>query len=511
MAGSSKEEGFDHKYPTWNGEWGLWNDYVLRCELKADGMREEDRELLGPRLASNLTAKAFDLIIDIDREKLRQKDGYQYFLKYLEGTRGKEKIDLLGDAFTDFFLKKDTYRKDGEELADYEPRFRALVRRLEKALKESGATGTLHSEVLGWYLLNCYMKKDPSDIANVRGRSESYKLKDVLASLQKMWSGGGLAAKDQERKKRKETSGQTMLADVNETEEIYFENQEMEEDKTDESAELEDVKTWYQESLAALVEEPDDMEVYVNFKDARKALDAARTSRGFYPVTGPGQRGKGFVGKGKGHGKGKTDFAEKTCVRCGKRGHIAGVCPQKPGNRGSGDGGRINYVKGATGDDDERVCVISSQTTYRDEVQVNDDEKIWNSHEKASQTLDGFAIVDSGASDNVIDVNTLQELMAIYDDYGFDSAEEFDVDRSLHKQFVYGSDHTSAALGVVHFSAGLLGKFVDITAHVVEGNTPLLLSARFLAEQKCRVDFRTGETVFGKISDDTTQGGDLPE
>jgi hypothetical protein len=168
-------------------------------------------------------------------------------------------------------------------------------------------------------------------------------------------------------------------------------------------------------------------------------------------------------------------------------------------------------VKGATGDDDERVCVISSQTTYRDEVQVNDDEKIWNSHEKASQTLDGFAIVDSGASDNVIDVNTLQELMAIYDDYGFDSAEEFDVDRSLHKQFVYGSDHTSAALGVVHFSAGLLGKFVDITAHVVEGNTPLLLSARFLAEQKCRVDFRTGETVFGKISDDTTQGGDLPE
>ena len=203
----------DFKYPTWDGDWNKWTDYQLRVELRADGLKEEDQKLLGPRLASNLTGKAFDSLAEIDREKLRQPDGWQYFLKFLEKTRGREKVDLLGDAFNEFFVRKEVYRKDGEEFSEYEPRFRSLTRRLEKALKESGSEGKLPTEVLGWFLLNCYMRMDPSDIANVRGRSESYKLEHVVASLQKMWSGGGLAAKDQEMRRRRKDGGQALLVD----------------------------------------------------------------------------------------------------------------------------------------------------------------------------------------------------------------------------------------------------------------------------------------------------------
>ena len=95
--------------------------------LKADGTKEEDLLLLTPRLAANLTGRAFDAIAEIDRSKLKHKEGFMYLLEYREKSRGKEKVDILGDAFQEFFVKRDCYRKDGEEMADYEPRFRALT------------------------------------------------------------------------------------------------------------------------------------------------------------------------------------------------------------------------------------------------------------------------------------------------------------------------------------------------------------------------------------------------
>lgn len=222
-SGGNTGDGVDFKYPTWDGTWDKWQEYQLRVELRANGMKEEERALLGPRLAPNLTGRAFDSIAECDREKLRKQEGWRYLLQHLEKSRGKEKVDLLGDVFTDFFVRKDVYRKEGEELVDYEPRFRQLIRRLEKALRESGAEGKIPSEVFGWYLLNCCMRMDPSDVANVRGRAESYKLEHVLHALQRMWSGGGLAAKDQDMKSRKEmTSGQAMMI-----EEVTHEDQNM--------------------------------------------------------------------------------------------------------------------------------------------------------------------------------------------------------------------------------------------------------------------------------------------
>ena len=162
-------------------------------------MKQEELPFLGPRLASNLSGRAFDAISDVDRENCAKKrDGntWKYLLEFLAKTRGKEKVGVLGGAFNEFFVKRDIYRKDGEEFVDYEPRFKMLIRKLEKALKESGSQGQIPSELFGWYLLNCYMRMEPSDVANLRGRAESYKLDHVMASLPKMWSGGGLAAKD---------------------------------------------------------------------------------------------------------------------------------------------------------------------------------------------------------------------------------------------------------------------------------------------------------------------------
>ena len=228
-------------------------------------------------------------------------------------------------------------------MADYEARFKSLQRKLEKALKESGASGTIPSEVYGWYLLNCYMRMDPSDIANVRAHAETYKLEDIMSALHRMWSGGGLAAKDQERKKRKETSGQAMHVESPVLDKVSYGVEEEEvvhvnpEGDGDEESEL---ATWFQESLEAFIDEPEDAEVLANFRDARRALSEAKTARGFYPVRNP--NGRGFMpgGKGKSKGKGRgfssgdyeNNYANKVCVRCGKLGHVARMSSKTKGS-----------------------------------------------------------------------------------------------------------------------------------------------------------------------------------
>ena len=61
----------------------------------------------------------------------------------------------------------------------------------------------------------------------------------------------------------------------------------------------------------------------------------------------------------------------------------------------------------------------------------------------------------------------------------FDPSEEIEVDRRIHKQLNYGNNMTSAGLGLSHMNAGIMGKEVEVQAHIVEGATPFL-SAKFL-------------------------------
>ena len=146
------QDPIDWKYPYWDGDWLTFQDYALRVELKADATKPEELEQLGPRLAGNLVGKAFESIVDISRPDLKTKTGWKFLLQHLEKKRGKEKVDILGDSFTDFFIRKDAQRRDGEELSDYALRFTSLVRKLDRALKESGAEGKIPQELYGWFL-----------------------------------------------------------------------------------------------------------------------------------------------------------------------------------------------------------------------------------------------------------------------------------------------------------------------------------------------------------------------
>ena len=111
----------------------------------------------------------------------------------------------------------------------------------------------------------------------------------------------------------------------------------------------------------------------------------------------------------------------------------------------------------------------------------------------------GIAVVESGTSDNVIGVDTLQDLTNLYEEMGFNISDEFEINRT--KTFIYGGDHSSQAIGLAHLSVGILGTEIVLNVQIVDGGTPLLLSAKFLYDAKAKIDFRTGEASFGNISD----------
>ena len=96
--------------------------------------------------------------------------------------------------FRKFFLRREAYGKDGEEINDYETRFK----KMEKAITETNSEAQMPQEVYGRFLLNIYMRMGPSDTANVRGRITSYKLRDVMEVRRATWSGGGSACRDAE-------------------------------------------------------------------------------------------------------------------------------------------------------------------------------------------------------------------------------------------------------------------------------------------------------------------------
>ena len=101
-----------------------------------------------------LTGRAWEACVEVDREKLKKEKGYEYLLEYLRTKRGKEQVDLLGDALEKYFSSGESHRRDGKNMADFEMRHAALIRDIAKAMKEVGATERISTEIFGWFVIN---------------------------------------------------------------------------------------------------------------------------------------------------------------------------------------------------------------------------------------------------------------------------------------------------------------------------------------------------------------------
>ena len=471
------------KLPTWNGDWKTYSDFKLACFLELDGLKDDEQITLAPRLARNLTGKAWEACLDIDREKLREKKGLEYLLEFLKKKRGKQQVDVLGEAFEKYFQSADVIRHDKENLNDYEQRLQVYFRDIQRALSEIGATEKVPSEIYGWFLLNKHIRLEPSDVATLKSQSSSYKLEDVMTALRKMWGGESLVQKDQERK-RSSAAGRA-----------YFGNEEGDEDEADQSVwwaddedsseddEAADNEVWFEEATEALQANPTDESVLANFqeakrafdKDARKALDQSRVNRGFYP----GTKGKAKCPEKGNSGKKNEEFNGQ-CMRCGKWGHRAQNCPQGPKAKGKGKGTGVGFVFSSWSWTATETPLTSGSRTATEAPLTSEESVFAIASEGMSK-----AIMDCGASESIVGAWTLQRLHDELAELGFSPSDEIKLDNQIRKNFIFGNNASSQALGQAQVNVGIHGTEQSLEAHVI--------------------DFKTGQAVFTKISKDVVQ------
>ena len=414
-------------------------------------------------------------------------------LTYLKQKRGKQQVDILGEAFEKYFQSSEVVRQDKENLNDYEQRLQVYLRDIDRALKElGGADQRVPSEIYGWFLLNKHIRLEHSDVATLKSQTATYKLEDVLKALRKMWGGDSLILKDQERKRNHHATKTYLVEDDDDDDDgdqtVWWNEHDGDDDQGPDA----ETEIWFEEALEALQEEPTDETVLANFqeakkafyKDARKALDQSRVNRGFYPQT----KGKAKDGH-RGRGDSKPSEFNGNCMRCGKWGHKAQFCPQAPKKgKGKGTGVGFVYTTWSVPEKDESTTDDSS-----DQVFMNLSEPV------------AKAIMDCGASESIVGAWTLQGIHEELNQLGFDPDAEINLDTTLRKNFVFGNNESSLALGQATMNVGIHGTEQPLQAHVVEGQTPLLLSSKWLYDQEAIIDFKKAQALLPKISSEVIQ------
>ena len=109
---------------------------------------------------------------------------------------------------------------------------------------------------------------------------------------------------------------------------------------------------------------------------------------------------------------------------------------------------------------------------------------------------DTKAILDCGASESIVGAHTLQDIGDSLNDLGFKADDEIRLNTSQRKTFIYGNNASSQSLGAARVTTGIHGREHGLDVHVVEGGTPMLLSSKWLWEQKAVVDFGLGQAYM---------------
>ncbi|CAL1141395.1 unnamed protein product, partial [Cladocopium goreaui] len=525
------------KLPTWSGDWLQWPDYKLSVELEADATSKDDLSRLAPKLVRNLTGKAWETAVGLEREKLKSEDGVNYLLSYLEEKRGRQKVDVLGDALGVYFQKSEIVRKDGEVWNDFEARHAAKVRDINKALVAVGAKGDTPSEIWGWFLLHQFVRLEPSDVATVKSFAKNYQLDEVCRAMRQLWGGDSLALRDQERKKAK-NNVKVLMNEPNTPDDngIWLGSPDLdgEEVNHEDDPDLteDEISVLFDEACEALHEDPTNPVVLANFQEmkklkyteARKALDRSRTARGFFPNSTRSSTSMNSRTR-------KPPPFDGLCMRCGKHGHKARDCLQKaaPSNSrrepAAGKIGFVGYLQDANQalvNDADTIMDTESAMVFEEDLDFLYQEShpihVAVACEKGAENSEGpgfigstqettrdKAIIDCGASESIVGANMLQDFCDTLHELGFDPKSEVTVDRQVKKSFIFGNNETSSSLGLAKVNTGMCGTEQSVDLHVVEGSTPFLLSSKWLWEQEATINFKTGKALFPKLSDNQVQ------
>ena len=266
------------------------------------------------------------------------------------------------------------------------------------------------------------------------------------------------------------------------------------------------------------------------FKEARQLTKAKGLSRGFYPMSSFGNKGKSSKGK-KGFGKGskgkpsvlaaqrpesKGGSGQKPgepgytgCFICGSPDHDFRNCPkrgQRPAGQPGGSKGSY-YATAFMIDEGTLPQAILANDSQVPEVPVlvaqDEDDAMIGVQESVLGTLQkmypGFAVLDTGATETVASLEAIDEVMRRRREKY--PNEQVLVHPERHRAFRFGNGQSRTAESYVEIPQLLDGKEVRLGVHTLDvPEVPVLVSIQTMRKLGAVISTAGDFVVFEKVN-----------
>ena len=221
-------------------------------------------------------------------------------------------------------------------------------------------------------------------------------------------------------------------------------------------------------------------------RDARMRQHQVKMNRQYYRAGPPRNQPSSSSTRPSGS---RPSDASMVCLRCGKTGHRAAVCPEpKPASQ------QANHTQ------DEHapfVCFVESAHQAEEATAMTAE----NNHMTTAEAVKGgHAIIDSGATRTLSSVYAIERLMAANQD-AHGQARVNDVDVTDCPTFAFGNSSSDKCLSTVRMEVTAGGKTGDLRIHALDkGEGPILLSIATLRALKAVIDFSEDLVVFRALN-----------
>ena len=334
-------------------------EYCQKLQFLADVWPREYMPALGPRVALLCEGTAFKKVSKISAEKLKSSDhaGIKAIVEALGGSWGQT---VLEQKYEHFERAIYTTVQKGDETHD------SYIARHDVHFEELLAQNISFGELRAYVLLR-QSQLSPDDKKRIvieHGGDLSYnKVRSSMRLLGSRFFGEMQGSRSGQRTKTYEAqiaddepsemyeklAERALVSHGGATDSLDLDG-ELDQEFMDGLLASEDADALavngFEEELEAFFQEvPELQDSLVSYLEARGRLLAKKRSRGFWPVSGKGNKGSaGRFSKGKGKGKGSSSsrdqllakIARSTCRACGEKGHWKAECPKfgKPGSMG---------------------------------------------------------------------------------------------------------------------------------------------------------------------------------
>ena len=490
-------------------------------------------------MLSVLEGAAWRQCEDLELSELEKEEGIQAILRRLDTQWQYDERVEMPEAFERFFFR--LVRKQGQSLLDYCSEFNQALRELKKFKIE------LPPEVSGWLMLRRAALTREQQLMIQTHIGTTLTLSAVEPALYLILGQDHKHAHVPQRRNPLQQQGRWKPRQL-----VHAALDEELEDSAswdqDQTYFGEDVtEDWFDDPEEALWQDEDDNiffdaasidenslfdteefdQVYAAYTDAKQRMQQLRQSRGFYPVvamvdqrqapfspsssfpTSPspsGKKGKGKKSKSKPStsstsGKGPTGKARakdamagmpetRTCLRCGKVGHLAANCQSKSSSPAK---------KRVLEDGDPLLAAMvlhQEPMQFEDcieETEFFDAEDAYAQGEKLVRAggwltdRPDTVIQDQGASSFLMGTEYLLRYIRWLVSKGFDLSQL--ECKQCDKFFRFGGDAEGHARWMISIPVLLEGVPGRIQAYVIFGATPMLLGRPILEKLQAVVDF----------------------